>query len=81
MVDQSTHGYTLSFVPPRQALDGHYHTITVKLSRPGLHLNYRQGYNDEQVAPRDDVVKEQMIQGPMRLGAIPATQTPLRPQR
>jgi hypothetical protein len=74
MVDQSTHGYTLSFVPPREALDGHYHTITVKLSRPGLHLSYRQGYNDEQVAPREKVVIEQMTQGPMRLGAIPATQ-------
>ena len=74
MVDQSTHGYTLSFVPPRAALDGHYHTITIKLSRPGLQLTYRQGFNDEHVAPRDKIVTEQMTQGPMRLGAIPATQ-------
>jgi VWFA-related protein len=74
MVDQSNHGYTLSFVPPREALDGHYHTITVKLSHPGLRLSYREGYDDEQVAPREKVVVEQMTQGPMRLGAIPATQ-------
>jgi len=74
IVDYTAHGYTLSYVPPRPDEDGHYHPITVKLDRPGLHLNYRPGYNDEQPFPRDAVLKQRMTQGPMRLGAIPATQ-------
>jgi VWFA-related protein len=74
IVDDTLHGYTLSYVPPRPAEDGHYHTVTIKLNRPGLHLNYRPGYNDEQPFPLDAVLKQHMIQGPMQLGAIPATQ-------
>jgi hypothetical protein len=74
IVDDTLHGYTLSYVPPRPDEDGHYHTVTIKLNRPGLHLSYRPGYNDEQLHPPDAVLKQQMIQGPMRLGAIPATQ-------
>lgn len=73
-VDSTSHMYTLSYIPPRPDEDGHYHTITIKLNRPGLHLNYRPGYNDEQPQPPDKVLKQQMVQGPMRLGAIPATQ-------
>jgi hypothetical protein len=74
IVDYTAYGYTLSYVPPRPDEDGHYHPITIKLDRPGLHLNYRPGYNDEQPFPPDAVLKQGMIQGPMRLGAIPATQ-------
>ena len=74
IVDDTLHGYSLSYVPPRPDEDGHYHTVNIKLNRPGLHLNYRPGYNDEQPFPLDAVLKQQMIQGPMHLGAIPATQ-------
>ena len=74
IVDDTLHGYTLSFVPPRPIEDGHYHAITIKLSRTDLHLRYRPGYNDEQPQPPDAVLRQQMIQGPMRLGALPSTQ-------
>ncbi len=74
IVDDTLHGYTLSYVPPRPDEDGHFHPIKITVDRPGLHLNYRPGYNDEQPLPPDAVLKQQMIQGPMRLGAIPATQ-------
>lgn len=74
MVDQSSHGYTISYVPTRPDEDGHFHPIKITVNRPGLHLNYRPGYNDEQPQPPDKVLKQQMTQGPMRLGAIPATQ-------
>jgi hypothetical protein len=74
LVDDTLHGYTLSYIPPRAAEDGHYHAVTIKLDRPGLHLNYRPGYNDEQPNPPDPALIHDMIQGPMRLGAIPATQ-------
>jgi VWFA-related protein len=36
--------YSLSYFPPLTKYDGKYHTIEVKLDRPGLHLQYRPGY-------------------------------------
>ncbi|HWB32185.1 MAG TPA: VWA domain-containing protein [Acidobacteriaceae bacterium] len=74
IVDQSSHFYTLSYVPTRPDADGHFHPITIKVDRPGVHLTYRTGYNDEQPKPPDPVLKEHMVQGPMRLGALPSTQ-------
>jgi VWFA-related protein len=42
--------YTLSYIPPKQKDDGHYHHIKVELvDQPKLHLVYRQGYNAERV--------------------------------
>jgi VWFA-related protein len=74
IVDRSSHFYTLSYVPTRPDPDGHFHPITVKISRPGVHLAYRTGYNDEQPHPPDAVLVQRMTQGPMRLGALPTTQ-------
>jgi VWFA-related protein len=74
IVDQSSHFYTLSYVPTRPDSDGHFHPITIKVNRPGVHLSYRTGYNDEQPRPLDPILKQRMIQGPMRLGALPTTQ-------
>jgi VWFA-related protein len=74
VVDQSSHLYTLSYVPPRADTDGHYHPITIAVDRPGLHVVYRGGYNDEQPNPPAPALIHDMIQGPMRLGAIPSTQ-------
>ena len=36
--------YSLSYVPPPAKYDGKYHKIEVKVDRPGLHLQYREGY-------------------------------------
>jgi VWFA-related protein len=36
--------YALSYVPPLEKYDGKYHTIEVKVDRPGVQLNYRRGY-------------------------------------
>lgn len=46
-IDAGSHYYTISYIPPRQKDDGHYHTITVETDRPGLRLIYRKGYNAE----------------------------------
>ncbi|MGA1983701.1 MAG: VWA domain-containing protein [Acidobacteriaceae bacterium] len=46
-IGDGSHFYTLSYIPPRQVDDGHYHTIKVETIRPGLHLVYRAGYNSE----------------------------------
>jgi VWFA-related protein len=74
IVDSTSHFYTLSYVPPRPDVDGHFHPITITVNRPGLHLNYRRGYNDEQPLTLSAAVIHDVIQGPMRLGAMPATQ-------
>jgi VWFA-related protein len=36
--------YLLSYVPPLAGYDGKYHTIDVKVDRPGLRLQYRKNY-------------------------------------
>jgi len=46
-IHDGSHYYTLSYIPPRAEEDGHYHTIKVETTRPGLHLVYRAGYNSE----------------------------------
>jgi VWFA-related protein len=74
IVDDTLHFYTLSYVPTRPESDGHFHPISIKVKRPGLHLVYRGGYNDEQPSPPDDVLKVRMSQDTMGLGALPATQ-------
>ena len=74
IVDQSSHMYTLSYVTPRSDEDHHYHPIKITVDRPGLRLVYRNGYNDEQPSPPDPALRHDMIQGPMRLGALPSTE-------
>jgi VWFA-related protein len=36
--------YALSYVPPLSKYDGKYHTIEVKVDKPGVQLEYRRGY-------------------------------------
>ncbi len=74
IVDDTSHFYTLSYIPPRPNDDGHYHSIKIAVDRPGVHLVYRSGYNDEHPAPPDAVLKVHMTQDSMGLGALPATQ-------
>jgi len=52
-VDDGSRFYTLSYIPPKQKDDGHYHHIEVAVDNPGLHLVYRQGYNAERVPTLD----------------------------
>jgi hypothetical protein len=42
--------YSLSYVPPPSKYDGKYHKIEVKVDRPGLQLEYREGYTDVDLA-------------------------------
>ncbi|MGP8261022.1 MAG: VWA domain-containing protein [Acidobacteriaceae bacterium] len=52
-IDDGSRFYTLSYIPPKQKDDGHYHHIKVEVDKPGLHLVYRQGYNAERVPTLD----------------------------
>jgi VWFA-related protein len=47
-IAHGSHFYTLSYFPPKQKDDGHYHAIKIEVDRPGLRLVYRKGYNAEE---------------------------------
>jgi hypothetical protein len=49
-IDNGANYYTVSYVPPSLAYDGRYHSINVKVDRPGVHLAYRKGYNADDIA-------------------------------
>ena len=53
-VEQASHYYSLSYIPPRRSLDGHFHTITVTIDKPGLTLTYRKGYDSERTPTLED---------------------------
>jgi hypothetical protein len=74
IVDDTSDFYTLSYIPPRPFDDGRYHSISIKVNRPGLHLIYRGGYNDEHPAATDDVLRVHMSQASMGPGSLPSTQ-------
>jgi hypothetical protein len=42
--------YALSYTPPLSKYDGKYHTIEVKVGRPGVSLEYRRGYTSLDVS-------------------------------
>jgi VWFA-related protein len=53
-VNHGSQFYTLSYIPPKQKDDGHFHHIKVLLvDQPKLHLVYREGYNAERVPTID----------------------------
>jgi VWFA-related protein len=53
-IDKGSQFYSVSYIPPNQKDDSHYHTIKVELDRPGLTLVYRKGYNAERLPTVDN---------------------------
>jgi VWFA-related protein len=43
-VEDSETNYTLGFYPRGVRWNGSYHTLKVKVTRPGIHVRYREGY-------------------------------------
>jgi VWFA-related protein len=43
-LDNGANYYSMAYIPPNTQYDGKYHTIEVKVDRPGVHLVYRKGY-------------------------------------
>ena len=50
--DDSQASYTLGFYPHDVRWEGQYHALKVKVSQPGVHLRYRQGYFAAPEAPK-----------------------------
>jgi VWFA-related protein len=73
-IDDSSDYYTLSYTPPPHTSAGHAHKITVTVARPGLHLVYRKGYNDEQPPPNVLPAGPPLMKASMEGQAPPAAQ-------
>jgi VWFA-related protein len=73
-IDDGSHYYTLSYLTPHHLSAGHYHKIKITANRPGLHLVYRTGYNDEPPPPPKTPVGPKLIQAAMQGEAPPSTQ-------
>jgi hypothetical protein len=74
--------YSLAYVTPLSGHDGKYHTIDVKVDRPGLHLQFRPGYTAVDVAAPQQhsadaspeaSIKRELLAG-MVHGQAPSTQ-------
>lgn len=67
--------YVLTYAIPPQKPDGRFHSIDVKVTRPGVQVSYRKGY----YAPREEVTFERQkkedileaLQAPGNLNEIP----------
>jgi VWFA-related protein len=74
--------YSLSYLPPLSGQVGKYHTIDIKVDRPGLRLLYRSGYNSVDAAapeqPSADTSPEASIERELLAGMVhgqaPSTQ-------
>jgi hypothetical protein len=74
-INDGSQFYTLSYIPPKQKDDGHYHHIKVEVAQPGLHLVYRQGYNAERVPTLDAPAPgPALMKASMEGNSPPATQ-------
>ena len=73
-IEHGSSYYTLSYVPPDAKEDSRFHSIKVQLSRAGLHLTYRTGYNAEHIADTPPEGAVQMNQASMGHDVLPSTQ-------
>lgn len=73
-IDEGSHYYTLSYIPPRLNQDGRFHAIQVTVNRPDLHLVYRSGYNAEDSKPIQQFAGADLIKAALAGKTLPATQ-------
>jgi len=62
IVDENSSYYVLAYYPPNPKRDGKYHTINVRVSRPGVTVRFRKGYANATgkppVSPKGDISPE-----------------------
>jgi VWFA-related protein len=74
-ISQTSAYYSVSYLPPKETLDGHYHHISVSVDKPGIKLTYRKGYNSERTPTVvDPAPGPQLMKASMEGNAMPATQ-------
>lgn len=57
-LEDSRAGYLLTYTPKNFRVDGSFHTIRIRVSRPGVHLRYRPGYYAEALTSQADTKPE-----------------------
>jgi VWFA-related protein len=76
-INNGANFYTITYTPTNQALDTRFRTITVKVDRPNLHLDYRNGYYAIDPATTftgKKAVRVTPMQAALMRGALNATQ-------
>ena len=68
--------YLLGYAPPKRAADGRFHSIEVKLARPGVVIRARRGYyspgkNDAARAEGRDAAIQRALDAPFDLAQLP----------
>ena len=70
-IEQASHYYSLSYVPPNRNFDGSYRKIKINLARKGYHLSYRRGYFavDPQAPSKDSSTISREVAAAMQFGS------------
>ncbi len=63
--------YELSYVPPRKEADGTYHSIKVRLAKPGIDIRFRPGYMDYNDAQKESLIFASAAYNPSLFKDIP----------
>jgi VWFA-related protein len=78
-VEDSEANYTLGFYPHDIRWNGSYHSLKAKVTRPGVHLRYREGYYASQETPENadqtDASFHQALYSPLDSTALGLTVT------
>jgi VWFA-related protein len=53
VIDNGANYYDLVYSPPGPGYDGKYHSISVEVDRPGVHLGYRKGFDADNIADNE----------------------------
>jgi hypothetical protein len=72
-IADGTSYYTVAFAPPKTNDKPSYHSLTVKLNRPDVKLNYRRGYYTAAQVVQSPKVGAAALQGAMQPGMPPST--------
>jgi VWFA-related protein len=76
IVEENSSYYVLAYYPPNPKRDGKYHTINVRVTRPGLNVRFRRGYANATGKPpaplKGDVAPEllQALQSPIPISGL-----------
>jgi VWFA-related protein len=76
IVDENSSYYLLAYYPPNPKRDGKYHTINVRVSRPGLTVRFRKGYANPTgkppVSPKSELASElvEALQSPVPVNGL-----------
>jgi len=63
-IDNGANYYSIAYTPPNPKYDGAYHTISVKVDRPGVNLVFRKGYYADEPS-------KHVMQAGLTLGVTP----------